>query len=43
MEILTNRFDHRRPYEGDHGVRFEMKPNISDFFKKQITEVLDKL
>lgn len=23
LEILTNEFDHRRRYPGDHGIRFE--------------------
>jgi hypothetical protein len=26
--ILTNQYDHRRPYDGDHGVRFE--PEVVD-------------
>ncbi len=24
-EILTGKFDHRKPYPGDHGIRYEKK------------------
>jgi hypothetical protein len=27
-EILANRFDHRRPHPGDHGVRWELVPGV---------------
>ena len=27
LEILTNDADHRRPFEGDDGVRFEPRPD----------------
>ncbi len=30
-EIVTGRFDHTQPYEGDHGVRFELDPNWEDY------------
>jgi len=26
MMILTNRHDHRKPYPGDHGIRFAPLP-----------------
>ncbi len=26
-DILMNRADHRLPYPGDHGIRFEERPN----------------
>lgn len=25
-EILTGEFDHHKPYEGDHGIQFEKRP-----------------
>jgi hypothetical protein len=25
-EIYTGGFDHRQPFEGDHGIRFEQRP-----------------
>jgi len=27
--IFDNGFDHRKPYEGDHGIQFEPKPGTS--------------
>lgn len=28
MPILLNEHDHREPYKGDHGIRFEARPEI---------------
>ena len=27
--IFDNGFDHRKPYEGDHGIQFELNPGTS--------------
>lgn len=28
QEIVWNEFDHRNAYEGDHGIRFEPRPQM---------------
>lgn len=28
-QILFHGFDHRKPFEGDHGIRFEKSPEIT--------------
>jgi hypothetical protein len=28
-KILSNRHDHKRPFPGDHGIRFEEQPRAS--------------
>lgn len=37
-EILDNRFDHRRPLEGDHGIQFEPTPA-----PKRIPEIIARI
>jgi hypothetical protein len=31
-EIHTGRFDHREPFPGDHGIRYERAPGVIDPF-----------
>lgn len=31
-DILLNKFDHRKPHEGDHDIQFEPKPGESSPF-----------
>jgi len=33
MAILDNTHDHRKPYPGDNGIRFELKPGLKSPFK----------
>ena len=32
QEILQNRFDHRKPYPGDHGIRFQAEEDLESPF-----------
>jgi hypothetical protein len=42
-EFLTNRADHREPYEGDDGVRFEARPGVSPLLLANVYAALDRL
>lgn len=39
--IVENRFDHRKPYPGDDGIRFEPKPDVSAEYLRSLGEYLD--
>lgn len=35
FEVLDNRLDHRKPIEGDNGIRFELDPKMNKAFEEQ--------
>jgi len=35
LGIRTNNLDHRKPIEGDKGIRFELDPKMKKAFEKQ--------
>ncbi len=40
--ILDNTHDHRLPYPGDHGIRLELKPGVSERLLGDLPEPLQK-
>lgn len=43
VEILGNEFDHRRPFVGDDGVRFEPRPDARPGLLARVLAELDAL
>jgi hypothetical protein len=41
-EIIENRFDHRRPYPDDEGIRFEPRPGVPEAYLTSLYKVLDE-
>lgn len=41
-EVLTNSLDHRRPVEGDDGVRFEPRPDVDGATLAAMYAALDR-
>jgi hypothetical protein len=39
--ILIGRYDHRKPHNGDHGIKFEPKEGVSKDELKAILDVFD--
>jgi hypothetical protein len=41
--IVANRGDHRRPWAGDHGIRFESRPDTTADYLRRLGAELDGL
>jgi len=39
--ILTSKFDHRKPFKCDNGIRFEPRENVSEDEIKHILSIFD--